>query len=198
MDAPASASYGRGVSTPSDPNQPQQPPWPSTGDQPVYPSPPYGYQQQPPYGYQQQPPYGYQQYGGYPEPPAGPPRRPATLIIAGVIWLLLGALALLVGIVYLLADRIPEFDRVYADYPSVTPELVQGVGLVATVVGLALVAFGIPVFGGALWARIMTAVIGGLAGLIGILTVVVPLLAFTAIVLQFLPASNAYAKAKRA
>jgi hypothetical protein len=137
------------------------------------------------------------QHGGDPEPPPGLPRRPATLIIAGVIWLLLGALTLLVGIVGLLADRIPDIDRVYAENPGITPELMRVVGISATALGLALVVLGIVVFGGALWARIVIAVIGALVGLFGIVAVIFPLLALIAIVLQFLPASNAYATARQ-
>jgi hypothetical protein len=199
------------VSTPNDPDQPQQPQRPPTGEQPAYPSQPYPGQPYPdqPYGYQQQPPpHGYQQYaspyGGYPQyggypgqPPTGPPRRPGTLIAAGALWLLLAVPTLLFGIGSLLADRIPDIDQLYANNPDLTPEFVRNFGIGATSAGLALLAFGIAVFSGALWARIAAAVVGGLIGLFGFVFVVPLVLAIVAIVLQFLPASNAYDKARR-
>lgn len=194
MDVPLRTFYGRVVGTPSDPQQPQQPPWPSTGEQPAYPAHLYG---------SQQPPSGYPHYSGYPQhgsrvwPPVGPLRRPVTLIAAGVIWLLLAVLTLLFGISALLADRIPDIDQVYEENPSLTPELVRDFGIAATTAGLVLVVLGIAVFSGALWARAASMVIGGVVGLFGFVLVVPLVLAIAAIVLQFLPASNAYAQARR-
>lgn len=62
-----------------------------------------------------------------------------------MIWLLLAVPALLFGVSALLAYRLPDIDQVYADYPSLTPELVRDFGIGSTAAGLALVVLGIAV-----------------------------------------------------
>jgi len=119
------------------------------------------------------------------------------LIAAGVLWLLLAVPLLLSGIGALVIDRSPDIDRLYAENPNLTPDLVRYVGIGATSAGAVLIMLGIAVFSGALWARIAAAVIGGLVGLVLLILIVPPVLAIIAIVLQFLPASSAYAKARR-
>jgi hypothetical protein len=113
------------MSQPEDPSRPERPheaggqqygQHPPYGQQPQYGRPaPYGqpsYSQQPAYGqqpygqqYGQQPPYGQQQYGqpspyGRPGSP-GVPARPAPVVIAAVLGLVLGALGLLTTVVVL-------------------------------------------------------------------------------------------------
>jgi hypothetical protein len=206
------------VSTSNDPGD--QPPhdqrseaqqWPQAGGQPPgvgYQQQPHGYQQpygyQDPYGYQQ--PYGYQpypgqaQYGGwpgYPQPMDVAPRRPGALITAGVLWLLMGAVMLLLGVVVIVGNQLPEVEQVYAENPGLTPALLTGIGVVMTALAVIVIGLGTAVFTGALWARIAIAVVGGLLAVFGLTTIVLPLVAVVATILQFLPAVNEYAKAKQ-
>jgi hypothetical protein len=204
------------VSNPHDPHQPQDP---SQEHEQPYGGPPpqqqYGGYQYPggpaqqyaagpsaPYGGYPTLPYGGfppAQYGGWPaQESAAPPRRPGTLITAGVLWLLNGAFLLLIGGVAVIADRMPGVEEVYAENPDVTPEMVRVFGLVTTPIAIAMIGLAIMVFTGATWARILITVLGVPVALAGIALVILPLLTIVAIVLQFLPASNAYASARRA
>ena len=74
--------------------------------------------------------------------------------------------------------------------------LTNGIGIVLTVLAVIVIGLAIAVFSGALWARIAIAVVGGLLGLLAFATVLLPIMAIAAIVLQFLPAANDYAKAR--
>ena len=193
------------MSTPSDPHdqpsqsqQPGQPEHRQQLEQPAYPS----YPQSPPYGYPQyqgyQQPPGYSPYGTWPgyQAPTEPPSRPPVLVAAGVIWLLVGAGMALIGLVLALASRLPETKDLYADNPEIT-SMFTGIGVAVAVLGAIVIGLAVPVFSGAMWARIAISASGGLLALLAIGTFVVPVMVIVAIVLQFLPSVNAYAAAKR-
>ncbi len=209
------------------------------GYQPGYPQPGYeqgGYQQggyQPGYpqpGYPQPGGYGVPAYPGGPgyavqEPAGPPPERPAT--VRGAFWLWM--VIMLVGIVAnVLLFTGGYFDEVLAGAGGrLDPDSVQtarDIARIAAVVSVVVavfiyVFFGLKMYLGRNWARIVLTVLGALAVLAGVsgnaLTgageVDVPrpdgnialgwvgvVLAVLALVLMYLPASNAYfAEVKR-
>jgi hypothetical protein len=220
-------AYGFGVSSPNDPSQPYQPadqpgqPRPSAAqpepDQPGYQQPGYsgypGYQQQPGYPGYQQPGYqqpGYQQPGyqpGYsqwpsseqwPDSSRGPVRRPGVLIAAGVLWLLIALFLLLLGVLMAVAGQLPGFNEAMREQGVIiTSEQLLASGLVVIAFGLAIGLLTIPVFRGALWARIAIIAVALLPTFIFARTLIFPLFVIAAAVLQFLPAANNYALDRR-
>jgi hypothetical protein len=187
-----------GVTGPNDPPQPYQP-----YDQPSYPQPGYPQPGYPQPGYQQpgyqQPAYqqpGYPQWPGDDKPAA--PRRPGVLIAAGVLWLVIAAFLILVGVVTSVADQIPGFnDAMRQQGITVTPEQLRTLGFLQIAFGVLIGALGVLVFRGSLWARIAVVVVAAVPGLLFSRTLFFPLLVIAAAVLQFLPAANAYAQDRR-
>lgn len=176
--------------------------------------PQYG-QPQPQYGYQQPLPGQYGYPGGQPYG-AAKPAPPREVLIA--FWLIVAAAVLNVINSFLLAAAAGQFIAAMWDDPqfqeqlrqaagdqdpgSITPEMVSGpVAVTLVIVGLItlglylLVAFNVKA--GRNWARILGTVFAALSlfGLaqLGLGTVVI-LLGVAAIVLLYMPASNAYFK----
>jgi hypothetical protein len=202
-----------GVTSPNDP-PPYQPygqsghPQPGSeqpGQHPGYQQP--GYPQSGYPGYQQP---GYQQPGyqqpSYPQWPGqydsaesgAPMRRPAVLIAAGVIWLLIALFMVAFGIFTAVADQIPGFNEAMRQQGiTITSEQLRTFGFLLISFGVLIGALGILVFRGSLWARIAVLAAALMPALVLVQTYFFPLLVITAGVLQFLPAANAYAQQRR-
>jgi hypothetical protein len=74
-------------------------------------------------------------------------------------------------------------------------QLLIGTGLAAVAVGLLTIVFGTLLLGGANWARITVTVLG----VLGVLIVLLPApLVLLALVLQFVPSSNAWFRTRSA
>jgi hypothetical protein len=183
------------MSTPQDP-QGQQPGNPYQG------SPHYG-------GYQQ-----YGQEGGYPagmygQPYPGPQqvKRPGVLVVSVVLWVLTGLFLLLGGIGAALAGGSNQeviqrqLDTVLGPAAQqIDPAMVQQAilvsGIVLAVLGVLLVVLPLLMLGRQNWARILLTVLGVLALLALLGTVIGPLVVLVAIVLHFLPPVNAWFKSR--
>lgn len=165
------------------------------------------------------PPPAYQQ-GGYPGYPGGtsspygepslgqPARPPAVLIVSIVLWALTGLFLVLPGLTFVLAggnfpeqqlDEMADMAEAYGvqvDPAVLEQSLVVGV-IIGIVLGVLLIVLPLLMLGRQNWARILLTVVGVLSLLPVLGTVVGPLVIIVAIVLQFLPASNAFFRERR-
>ena len=116
-----------------------------------------------------------------PVPPPGEPPRPTVLTVASVLWIVLGAMFALAGIWYL---GTPE---------GMTSSTGPWAPLLLSLVGVAIVFFGIRLMRGSGGARTVLTVLGCLL-LIGIWTV---LLVVPALILQYQRSSSAWLQAVR-
>lgn len=124
--------------------------------------------------------------------PGGAAKRPGTVVAAVTLWVILGVGSALGGIALFVATGNETLRRqvVLQIGTAVTPATLVSLGIVALVVGAAYIVFGVLMLRARNWARIAVTVLGLLALLgLNILTFV---LVAVAIVLQFLPSSNAY------
>lgn len=137
---------------------------------------------------------------------SGPPAaaRPGTVVAAVVCWTLAGLVLSGYGAALLSAVRDPRTRDELLDLltdsqaqisAAALERVLVGVGSVTLVVGLLTVIFGLLLLRGANWARIVVTVVGVL-GLPLFLPIVV--LVLLGIVLQFLPGSNAWFRARTA
>ncbi|HEU0088139.1 MAG TPA: hypothetical protein VFQ77_10895 [Pseudonocardiaceae bacterium] len=149
------------------------------------------------------PPAGWPGPAGGPLPPA-PVTRPGTVVAAVVCWLLAGLILIFSGAVTVAAARTQEAKNALADLfaksqvqisEEAIEQLLIGTGLAAVAVGLLTIVFGTLLLGGANWARITVTVLG----VLGVLIVLLPApLVLLALVLQFVPSSNAWFRTRSA
>ncbi|MFN2495685.1 MAG: hypothetical protein ABR608_07240 [Pseudonocardiaceae bacterium] len=182
-------------------SNPQDPYAPRSGDLPPAPPPPPAGWPVPAGG--PPPPAGWPGPAGGPPPPV-PVARPATVVGAVVFWVLSGLTMLVSGAVTVAAAGTQEAKQALADVfaesqlrvsDAVIEQLLIGAGLASLAVGLLTIAFGVGLLGGANWARVTVTVLG----LLGVLIVLFPaLFVVLAIVLQFVPSSNAWFRARAA
>lgn len=151
---------------------------------------------------------GYQ--GGMPPPPGDhterPVRRPGVVVAAAVLWVLTGLLFLLAGLATALAggnaEVQEELDNAFAQSGLTvdTDILQQGIvvtGVVLAVVGALLVIGALLMLRRSNAARILLTVLGVIVALLLLGTVIGTIVVLVAIVLQFLPAANAWFRAPR-
>jgi hypothetical protein len=133
-----------------------------------------------------------------------PIARPGTVLGAVVCWILAGLTMLVSGAATVAVARTREAKQAFADLfaesqvqisDEMIEQLLLGTGLASLVIGFLTIVFGLLLLGGANWARITVTVLG----LIGVLVVFFPApFVALAIVLQFLPSSNAWFRSRAA
>lgn len=166
-------------------------------------------------GYPYQPGYDQGQPAGYPagstQPYPGQPqvRRPGVLVVSVVLWVLTGLFLLFVGFGSVSAggsraaqQQISRYVDTLAGYGmQVDPAMVQRAlvvtGIVALALGALLVILALLMLARQNWARVLLTIVGVLALLPLLGTVVGPLVVLVAIVLHFLPPANAWFRARR-
>lgn len=141
---------------------------------------------------------------GWSGPPAPAARSSGTVVAATVFWTLVGLLLAGYGATLLSAVRDPRTRDELLDLlaesqvqisVAVLERVLVGLGSVTLVVGLLTVIFGLLLLRAANWARILITVLGVLA--IPLFLPIFPLV-LLAIVLQFLPSSNAWFRSRAA
>ncbi len=156
------------------------------------------------------------QPGGYPDTPypagmpsgqpALPPRRPAVVAVAAALWVLTGLFFLLPGLLVALtgdnATVQQELENAVARSGiQIDPDTVaQGIvvaGIVMAVLGALLVLGGLLLLGRSNAARVLVTVLGVVAALLLLGTVIGTLVVLLAIVLQFLPSANTWFRYRR-
>jgi hypothetical protein len=140
-------------------------------------------------------------FGGEPMPAVA---RPGTVSAAVVCWLLAGLTLIIAGALTMAAAGTREAKDALVELfaesqvqisDAVVEQVLLGTGVACIVLGSLMVAFGFPLLSGANWARILLTVLG----VLGVLLVLFPVVFVAlAIVLQFLPASNAWLRARAA
>lgn len=192
----------------------QSQPWAGYPQQPAQDQSTYGsYQTQPGYGqpaYGQQYPATYQSYPGYPSygtgfgpTPQTSNRRPGVVIASSVLWFITAAVLLGVGFPLTVyfgtasdADLISDLDLGSGDDPDDFRTGFMTLGIVGMVLGVVLAILAIFVLRGQNWARVTVTVVGALAALTLLISLVGWLLPVVAIVLQFLPAANTWFRSR--
>lgn len=178
------------MSTPHDPTSPDD----RYLDGPPYPPPPPGWT--------------------YPAPPPGTGLdgledarqggRPGGVVAAVVCWLLSGLVLIGSGALTVAGSAAPEARRELANMfaesevqltDQALRQLLIGTGLVSIAFGLITVVFGLLLLGGSNWVRILLTVVGLLDVLLVLFGV---LFVIAAVVLQFLPSSNQWFRARAA
>lgn len=192
------------MSAPQDPRDPQGQP---------------GYRYQP--GPSQQGDYyqqGYEQGdlpAGYPAGSTGPypgqqqVKRPGVLVVSVVLWVLTGLFLLFIGFGSVSAvgspaaeQQISEAVDMLAGYGmQVDPATVQRAlvvtGIVALALGALLVILSLLMLAQQNWARVLLTIVGVIAMVPLLGTIVGPLVVLVAIVMHFLPPVNAWFHARR-
>lgn len=140
--------------------------------------------------------------GGFGRPVWVTAARPGSVLGAVVCWLLAGV-TLIVSGAFTTAAAATQGARdalraLFADSQlqlsdAAAERILIGTGLAGAVVGLLTIAFGLALLGAAGWVRVVLTVLG----VLGVLLVVYPVLFVAlAVVLQFLPASNAWFRSR--
>lgn len=148
-------------------------------------------------------PSGNQQYGGYPPQPPAPTGRPGVLIGATVAWIIAGLAAIFLRGVSLLAvsgdpERLQDFanrfeERGFGNVPLETLQTaLVALGIIVIVLGVLVITLSLLMLRRQNWARVTVTIVGVLAGLLSLSTILAPLAVIAAIVLQFLSPSNAW------
>jgi len=138
--------------------------------------------------------------------PTGPVGRPGVVVGAAVLWVLTGLFVLLGGLATALLggnqEIQEELDNAFAQSGfTVDTEILQQsivvTGVVLAVVGALLVIGALLLLRRSNAARILLTVLGVVVALLLLGTVVGTIVVLVAIVLQFLPAANAWFRAPR-
>lgn len=186
------------MSAPQDPRDPQ-PGYPNQGGPPQQEGyPPQG-------GY----PAGSTQQYGEPYPGRQQVKRPGVLVVSVVLWVLTGLLMLLSGVAVALFGSANneliqrQIDQAMARSgvqgqldPAVVQQAAVATGIVLAVFGGLLVLLALLMLGRQNWARIVLTVLGVIALVLLLGTVIGSLVVLVAIVLHFLPAVNAWFKSR--
>lgn len=199
------------MSSPQDPNAPQNPPAGGYPGQGGHPDQSQGYPSQ---GYPDQQNYPQQGYGDQTATPTsgahhGTPKigRPGVMVAAVVLWVLAGLAAGFVGFGVAVGGGDPAVREQLNDalsqgqVPGVDAAGIQQAlvifGIVVLVLAALMIVLPLLMLGRQSWARILVTIVGVLALLPLIATFIGPILVIVAIVLQFLPATNAWFRAPR-
>ncbi|WP_420111254.1 hypothetical protein [Pseudactinotalea sp.] len=161
-------TYGQQPPSNNNPGTPPPPP-PGPGYGAPTPSTPQpGYGQPPPYGAPGQPGYGGAAWGGPPAP------RPGSVTGGAVMAIIGGAVAILLGILFLIVGGMGSDPEVFAQagLPAEAAGLFAGLGIVVLIIGVLVLVFGILTLKGKYWAAIGLTVIGGIYALLSVLSLI--------------------------
>lgn len=116
--------------------------------------------------------------------------------MAGVLWLVEGALLLVLGTLTALADRLPGFEEAMLESgETITREQLLTAGISGVVFGAAVGGLGVAVLlTGATWARALVVMSAAVPTLVLLIFVLPLVLTVTATVLQYLPAVNRWVR----
>ncbi len=141
-----------------------------------------------------------------PEQAGAPPPRPGVVVAAAVLWVLAGLFFLLSGLALAFAGSDATVQQQFEDAVAqsgmqIDPEALQQgtlvAGIVMVVLGGLLVLFALLMLGRSNAARVLLTVLGVLAALLLLGTVIGTLVLLVAIVLQFLPSANSWFRFRR-
>lgn len=137
--------------------------------------------------------------GGAPQPPREP--RPAPVPAAVVCWVFAGLVLIGSGVLTFAGAGVPEarqeLERLFAESGTqvtdqMLGQLLLGAGVASLVFGVVTIALGLLLLGGSNWVRVLLTVVGVLDVLMVLFSA---LFVAAAVVLHFLPASNAWFRA---